>query len=320
MRNGLAGTSSASSGFGLADLLSRSASSARSAASTRRAIDRITGRQRVPGGGHQPLGDRPGDPQFPVRGEPDEPGRPPARPTGPGRRTPPQPDDRPWCPTHPATPRSTRGTTGPAGPAAGSSSPSGSPTRRVRCAAHAVNSTDDFFPGGDRTPRPASTSSVIASRSIASVFTRRRPATRRCSPTCAGLSSSTSQPAGHADGDHRQVVMPGRLDTDLHHPPAGSTHRPATTSRSPGPVIANSTGPNNRRRPASVTDNATQFLPTSTATTTVDDHTPAQQTRPTSGQQAKSQAAQHPALSHKEPDQSLLAPPEIQPRTTRRSI
>ena len=36
--------------------------------------DRITGRQRIPGGRDQPLGDRPGDPQLPVRGEPDEPG------------------------------------------------------------------------------------------------------------------------------------------------------------------------------------------------------------------------------------------------------
>ncbi len=70
--------------------------------------------------------------------------------------------------------------------------------------------------------RPANTSSVIASRSIASVFTRRRPANRRCSVTWAGLSSSTSQQAGHA--------YPKPADDDarpLPHPPS-----PAPTTQS----------------------------------------------------------------------------------------
>src|SRR6266571_5137611 len=46
-----------------------------------------------------------------------------------------------------------------------------------------------------------------------------------------------------------------------------------TAAASAERVIANATGPNNRRRSASVTDNATDVLPTSTATTTVDDVT-----------------------------------------------
>ena len=54
-------------------------------------------------------------------------------------------------------------------------------------------------PGSDRHPVAGNTSSVIASKSIASVFTRRRPCTRRCSATRAGLSSNTCQPTGHTE-------------------------------------------------------------------------------------------------------------------------
>ena len=61
----------------------------------------------------------------------------------------------------------------------------------------------------------------------------------------------------------------------LSDPQAASLRLPSGVRWSIEQVIANSTGPNNRCRPASVTDNATQFFPTSTATTTVDDDTSA---------------------------------------------
>ena len=50
------------------------------------------------------------------------------------------------------------------------------------------------------------------------------------------------------------------------------------THRQPFTFIVNSTGSSNRRRSASVTDNATEHLPTSTATTTVDNVTGAAST------------------------------------------
>ena len=69
----------------------------------------------------------------------------------------------------------------------------------------------------------------------------------------------------------------------LSDPQAASLRLPSGVRSSIAQVIANSTGPNNRCRPASVTDNATQFFPTSPATSTVDDDTSAaQRTRPTS--------------------------------------
>jgi len=63
----------------------------------------------------------------------------------------------------------------------------------------------DRAPGSGNASRAAATSRCARERvtwtsraAAASVFTRRRRCTRRCSATCAGFSSSTSQCCGHA--------------------------------------------------------------------------------------------------------------------------
>jgi hypothetical protein len=69
-------------------------------------------------------------------------------------------------------------------------------TRLTRCADQAASSARTIVESLTGQPRPARSSSVIASRSTVSVLMVRLPITRRCSVTCAGLSSSSSQPAG----------------------------------------------------------------------------------------------------------------------------
>jgi hypothetical protein len=150
VRNGLAGTSSASSASAWAICSSRSANRARSAGQHPARDDRITGRQRIPGGGHQPFGDRPGDPQFPVRGEPDEPGDAhsgqPGRVGELGRGE----CDLPWCPTHPAIARVNPGNDRSSCPSSWFFVAVRVPTRRCRCAAHAVNSETTSSRAGNR--------------------------------------------------------------------------------------------------------------------------------------------------------------------------
>src|SRR6478672_7282039 len=96
-------------------------------------------------------------------------------------------------------------------------------------------------------------------------------------------------------------------------PSAGSTAPILATTRSnAGRVIANSTGPNNRCRPASVTDSATQFFPTSTATTTVDDDTDAAtDTTHLRGGTRKKPKNGGPLHATKEPDRSFSYPRSI---------
>ncbi len=144
---------------------------------------------------------------------------------------------------------------------------SGAPPRRHLADAHARGQSITC-------PRPASTNSVIASKSITSVLTRRRPGTRRCSATWAGLNSNTSQPVGPPIVQHRAVVMASRLHTYLDLPGwRDNGHHLRAAAANPERVITNSTGPSSRFRAPSVTDNIAEVLPTSTATTIVDDVT-----------------------------------------------
>jgi hypothetical protein len=61
--------------------------------------------------------------------------------------------------------------------------------------------------------------------------------------------------------------MPGRLHPTFTAPPDNTADTRSTTAATAGAVIANSTGPSNRCRAESVTDNTAVFYPASTATT-----------------------------------------------------
>src|SRR6478735_4955448 len=88
----------------------------------------------------------------------------------------------------------------------------------------------------------------------------------------------------------------------------------ATTPSNAGRVIANSTGPNNRCRQASVTDSATQFFPTSTATTTVDGDTGAATTDTTHLRGARGRNPRRPGTLHaNERTWPVLHPPAEHP-------
>ena len=164
----------------------RSRPPARAAAPDRRPTParppRPRGRQRVTRRRDQPFSDRPAHLQPASGSEPHKPSHHRARPAAPGRRTPAQPTGRPWCPTRLAAPASTPGR-------------SVELTQQLvlrgrarrdpadRCAVQAPADPSTWVRAATGVPRPASSISVIASRSIASVFTRLRPWTRRCSAT-----------------------------------------------------------------------------------------------------------------------------------------
>lgn len=145
-------------------------------------------------------------------------------------------------------------------------------TRRLRCAAQACNRPITSEPAVTGTPRRVRPSSVIASRSIASVLTRRRPWTRRCSVTWGGFNSRTCQPGGPRRAQHWPVIVPSGLHPNLdqrftarqdrrdpgqRRGHTGRRHRHLDRSQQPMPL-----GVGHHR--------ATQFLPTSTATATLE--------------------------------------------------
>ena len=230
----------------------------------------VRGRQRVPGGGDQPLGDRPADPQPAGGGEPDEPGHPQRRRAGRvgelGRR----PADRPWCPTRPAAPTSTRGSSGPADPAAGSSSRSGSPPGGAGAPPTPLSSPISRRRLGDRDA--AAGQHQLGDRLQIDRVGLHPPPTLH-PPLLADMrrvqlqhlpAAATPMASATAGGnDQPPPPRPGSPRARQPQPRACSITRPT-----PGAVIAKLDRAEQPMPSRSVTDNAAVVLPTSTATTT----------------------------------------------------
>ena len=212
--NGLNGSNRGELGLGRVDLRGELGQQVQIGGQNLPGDGRVRRGQRVAGGRDEPFGQRPANLEAADGGEPDEPGG--------AQRGEPVGSVNSAAMSLPTLVPSTSGRTSVSPGKARSSWPSSwffvavrAWTLRVRCAAHAPSSPITASRAVTGRPRPARTSSVIASRSSASVLTRRRPWTRRCSADVRRIQLHTCQPARpHGRGEQRPVVMPGSLDPD----------------------------------------------------------------------------------------------------------